>query len=227
VRTRLPRCLLPFLIAATNPVYARPFSLGIKGGVPLTDFFNSVSTGVPRSFFTSNTNRYIIGPTVELRLPAGLGIELDMLYRHFNYNLSTSVGKDYCCLTYLVTNSHTTGGSWEFPLLLKYRFSTRTIKPYMDAGATFDTLTGLTQTFVSTVVPSQQTSTTTTSHPSELKETTTKGFAIGVGADIHAAVLHIMPEIRYTRWGSGHFAIPELSPLSNRNQAEILVGITF
>jgi hypothetical protein len=52
-------------------------------------------------------------------------------------------------------------------------------------------------------VPSQQTSTTTTSNPSELKETNTKGFVIGVGADIRAAVLHIMPEITLYALGLG------------------------
>jgi len=40
-------------------------------------------------------------------------------------------------------------------------------------------------------------------------------------------VLHISPEIRYTRWGSSHFNIPNGSAISNQNQAEFLVGFTF
>jgi hypothetical protein len=54
---------------------------------------------------------------------------------------ASSISPGLPVVTDLVTNSRTTGGSGEFPLLLKYRFSTRTIKPYVDAGAIFDTLT--------------------------------------------------------------------------------------
>jgi len=100
------------------------------------------------------------------------------------------------------------------------------LKPFVDAGVAFDTLSGLKQT-VSTLSPIRQTTTTSTSNPAELKNSTTTGFVIGFGADIHAIVLHIAPEIRYTRWGSPHFNIPNGSALSNQNQAEFLVGITF
>jgi len=50
---------------------------------------------------------------------------------------------------------------------------------------------------------------------------------MGVGLDIHALVIHLSPEIRYTRWGTEHFKLPNGSFLSNQNQAEFLVGITF
>lgn len=232
VQTRLPQYLLLFLMVA-RPVGAGQLWLGIKGGLPLTNFFNSaspfnsVTTGLPGTSFSSSANRYTIGPTLELHLPAGLGIEMDALYRHFNYNLVGSVGKDYCCLVFLLVDSRTTGSSWEFPLLLKYRFATRIIKPYVIAGLAIDTLSGLASTTVSTIVPSQQTTTVTTSNPGELKETTTAGFVFGVGTDIHAIALHITPEIRYTRWGAAHFATPDGGLLSNPNQLEFLVGITF
>jgi hypothetical protein len=52
---------------------------------------------------------------------------------------------------------------------------------------------------------------------------------IGAGLDVHV-LLHIMPEIRYTRWGMDHFSgalAPAGSVNSNRNQAEFLLGITF
>jgi hypothetical protein len=225
--TRLPQVLLPLLITSTTPACAGLFSLGVKGGVPLTGFFNKgVSIGFGDAAFSSYTNPYIIGPTVEWRLPANLGIELNALYRHFNYNLSYTVGKDYCCLIYLVSSSPTTGGSWEFPLLLKYRLGRGIIKPYVSAGAAFDILSGVTQTIINTIVPDQRTITSRLSHPNELSNGTIEGFVAGVGADIHS-VMHIAPEIRYTRWGSAHFALPGSSQLSNRNQAEFLVGITF
>jgi len=52
------------------------------------------------------------------------------------------------------------------------------------------------------------------------------GFVIGAGIDVHALVIHISPEIRYTRWASPHFNLNGVIN-SNQNQAEFLVGITF
>lgn len=212
---------LLLVTVAAGSALAGPLSVGVKGGVPLTDFFSAVSSGNPGLLnFTSGTNRYIVGPTVQLNLPAGLAVEFDALYRHFNYNSTFN-------LVDVFTNNRTTGNAWEFPLLAKYRFPTPLVKPFVDAGVSFDRLSGLKSTIVSTVAPSRQTTTTTTSNPQELKNSTTTGFVIGFGVDIHAIVLHISPEIRYTRWGSTHFALPNGSALSNQNQAEFLVGFTF
>ena len=206
---------LSLLIASAG--VAGPVSFGIRGGVPLTDFFEDVNAG--NFTATSTTNRYIVGPTVELHLPAGFGLEVDALFRHLNYNSSFN-------LVDVFTNNRTTGNAWEFPLLAKYRLPAPLIKPFIKAGLAFDTLSGLKQTVVSTILPNRQT-TSTTSNPRELSNSTTEGFVIGFGADIKAIVLHISPEIRYTRWGSAHFQIPNGSALSNQNQAEFLVGFTF
>lgn len=47
------------------------------------------------------------------------------------------------------------------------------------------------------------------------------------GVDIHALILHLSPEIRYTRWSSQHFLATNGLLESNQNQAEVLLGITF
>ena len=206
--------------------WTQPISFGVKGGVPLTDFFNVAQNGTlesPSAFvkYSTTTNRYIVGPTAELRLPFGLGIEFDALYRHLNYQSSGN-------LVDVFQTGQTTGSNWEFPLLLKYRFPSKIVRPYVDGGVTFDTLTGLKQTLTNTFFPSGTTITTSTGSPSELQHSTTEGFALGAGLDIHI-LLHISPEIRYTRWGSAQFSVPNLASLfhSNQNQAEFLLGITF
>ena len=202
---------------AGSAMAAGPLSFGLRGGIPLTDFFDNINNG--NFVLHSSTNRYIVGPTLELRLPAGFGFEADALYRRFNYNSSFN-------LVDVFTNNRTTGNAWEFPLLVKYRLPTPLARPYIDAGVSFDTLSGIKQTVVNTIAPNRQI-TSSTDNPSELKESTTKGFVIGFGVDVHAAVVHISPEFRYTRWGSSHFALPGGSSLSNQNQAEFLLGITF
>jgi opacity protein-like surface antigen len=210
------RPLFLLLLGAVS-VCAQPFGFGVKGGVPVTDFLDTVQN--PENFHTS-TSRYIIGPTVELRLPFGFGVELDALYRHLNY---TSSGN----LVDVIVNSRTTGNAWEFPLLAKYRFPSKVVRPYVDAGIAWDTLQGLTQTVTNTLIPGGITHTTTSSNPAELHKNTTTGFVVGAGLDVHVLVIHISPEVRYTRWGAEHFLSPNGGLQSNQNQAEFLVGITF
>jgi Outer membrane protein beta-barrel domain len=224
------------LFAAAPLAVAQPFTFGVKGGVPLTDFLNATSSG-NLGYFTT-TNRYIVGPEAELHLPFGFGVEFDALYRHLNYtNFSNGVD--------VLVSSATTSSAWEFPLLAKYRFPGKVVRPYVAAGVVWDTLSGLTQTITQTIIPTSVSNKTTTSSPAELRNNTVTGFVAAVGIDIHLLVLHILPEIRYTRWGSQHFVTPvsavipggfgtvAVSPglpgtiQSNQNQAEFLVGFTF
>ncbi len=76
--------LVSLLLFTSAAAFSQPFSFGIKGGLPMTDFVDAVNG---QNFTASAyTNRYIIGPTAELRLPFGLGVEFDVLYRHFGYS---------------------------------------------------------------------------------------------------------------------------------------------
>jgi opacity protein-like surface antigen len=213
---------LLLLSLAAIPAFSQPFSFGVKAGVPLTDFVDAASGNTASGFldFATHTNRYIVGVTGELRLPFGLGVEVDALYRHFNYE-STSQSVN------VVTNANTTGNAFEFPIMGKYRFGTKVIHPFVDAGVAFDTLQGLKQAITSTVAGSTNSTNSSTSTPSQLQNTTTRGFVTGAGLDFHFLVIHIQPEIRYTRWGAQHFL--DVSGLlhSNQNQAEFLLGITF
>jgi len=220
-RTHFMRPLLLFLLGAA-PAFPQLISFGAKGGVPLTDFINAASGTNASGFidFATHTNRYIVGVTGEIHLPFGFGAEVDVLYRHFNYQSAEQVAN-------LVTNGSTTGNAFEFPILGKYRFGHKIVHPFVDAGVSWDTLQGLTQTVTSTLFGSSNSTTTSTSSPSQLAHSTTRGFVTGAGLDVHFLLLHIQPEIRYTRWGAQHFF--DLSGLlhSDQNQAEFLVGITF
>jgi opacity protein-like surface antigen len=210
-------CLLVLSAAA---MLAQPIGFGLKGGLPLNDFLDAAKN---QNFqFSSNTNRYIIGPSVELRLPHGLGIELDVLYRHFGYSSFSSTSG----ITTTVTDARTSGSAWEFPLVGKYKFKgVPFVKPYVEAGVSWDKLSGLTQAVTSTVASITKTS--STSSPTELNKDTTRGFVMGVGVEIKALVLHISPEIRFTRWGAKHFIDPGGLLNSNQNQGEFLLGIKF
>lgn len=196
---------LPLLLfAGAALAFSQPFSAGLKAGIPLTDFVNTVS-GVT----STTTNRYLVGPEVELRLPFGFGVEFDVLYRHFDY--TDIVGYVIPVSRVAPAAGTTTGhsGDWEFPLVAKYKFPTPVVRPYVEGGVAWDTLSG-----------SASTIGIATQH------TTVEGVVLGAGVDIHALVIHIAPELRFTRWTSQHFNIPNVLS-SNQNQAEFLVGITF
>jgi opacity protein-like surface antigen len=185
--------------------------------MPLNNFLDAAKS--QQFAFNSATNRYIVGPTAELHLPFGLGVEFDILYRRFNYNGSGS-------LAGVVTSSSTTSSDWEFPLLAKYRFPTKMVHPYVDAGVAWDTLSGLKQAIIRAAA-NVITGTTTTSNPAELNTTATRGFVMGAGLSVKVLVIHVSPEIRFTRWGAQHFIDPNGLLHSNVNQGEFLVGITF
>ena len=109
------KTLLAFILYSAA-LYAQPIGFGLKIGAPLNDAF--VNEGGKFSF-SHDTQRIVIGPTVELRLPFHLGVEADALYRRY-----------------------TIGGAvnhWEFPILAKYRFSVAPLlHPYVVAGPSFN-----------------------------------------------------------------------------------------
>jgi opacity protein-like surface antigen len=189
------------------PACCQVFSFGIRGGVPLTDFASTVQN---QNFtFNTTTGRYVIGPTAELRLPFGLGVEVDALYRHMSYTGSGLAGS--------IIGSSLNSGDWEFPVLGKYRFPGKIARPYVDAGVAFDKLMGVTQSVKQSVA---------SGNPVIVNKDSTVGFVVGAGLDLHF-VIHISPEIRFTRWGSQQFIDPTGLLHSNQNQAEVLLGITF
>ncbi len=65
-----------------------PITLGLKGGVPVTDMFSASNTSlfgnnqqIPGSNYSSHTPRYIMGVSGEFHLVRGLRLEVDGLYK--------------------------------------------------------------------------------------------------------------------------------------------------
>ena len=109
--------LLLAAIFSSSAAFAQ-FSVGVKAGVPLNDVYVNAGQGQFPRFGT--TDRYLIGPEVDLNLPFHLGVEADALFRRYKL-----------------------GGSgvneWDFPILLKYRFTAiPVLHPFVDAGPIFN-----------------------------------------------------------------------------------------
>lgn len=104
-------------------------AVGFRGGVPFGDAFKR-----DNRLNLTGRNRFLLGPTIELRLPAGLGVSFDVLYRRYLFE-EASGG---------VTTA-TGAAQWEFPLMVRYRFPGVVARPFVAGGPTFQTLTGVTK----------------------------------------------------------------------------------
>jgi opacity protein-like surface antigen len=201
--------LVALCLAVTTGAFAQSVSFGVRGGLPFTNFFSAVSN--PGETFESTSTQFILGPTVELHLPLGFGVEADALYRHFHYTASVTLVD--------VLTAASASDAWEFPLLLKYRLPGAFVRPYLDAGVAFDHWSG-TKQFSPLLNPNPTNSGTSGAN---------SGFVAGAGIELHLPFVRLSPEIRYTRWGTANISdLSNTSVLrSNPNQAEFLVGLTF
>ena len=116
-----------FVLIAAGCASAQPFGAGLKVGVPATDAFK-VFPDPTLGVFSGESHRYTVGPYVELRLPANMAVEVDALYRSYDFR-SAGVGAS--------------GTSWEFPVLLKHRFIAGPVRPYFDGGLSFSRLSDI------------------------------------------------------------------------------------
>ncbi len=171
--------LLLFFSAALN---AQHLSYGLKAGAPLTDVVQGSGN------VAASTTRLTIGPMLELRLPAGLAVEFDVLYKKFSATTGTAASQS--------------AGSWDFPIVGKYKMPGIIARPYAEAGFDYNSLSSI-ATF-------------------NLKNR--KGLILGAGIEISLPKIHIAPELRYTRYNQ-NVTLQTLIP--NANQAEVLIGISF
>ncbi|MGA2326284.1 MAG: hypothetical protein ABSH05_08340 [Bryobacteraceae bacterium] len=123
------RLVVLFLVAA-SAAFPQKLSFGLKAGHPFEDVFKSgVTVG---SVLSPASGRYTIGPTLELHLPHGTSVELDVLYRP-----AKCAGSSSSLL------SKITASEWRIPLLLKYRLRSGLVAPYVAAGPALRRFTGV------------------------------------------------------------------------------------
>ncbi len=188
--------------------YSQTISLGVVGGTGLTRGFNTSSShfdgigpnGEPYSTdFTSTSNKgWILGPKIRIGLSGRLSVGIEAVHRELQWTDTTvftppvDVGYGTILSRFAFTR---TSGSWEFPILLRYRAGGGRIHPFFEAGPSLrpaGTGTGL-------------------SH---------YGMTAGGGVEWQVGGFRISPGIRYTRWARlGHWQGVRL------NQAEFVVGV--
>lgn len=190
-----------FLFLAANSFAAGPFLIGVRGGVPLNDIVDTVNDN---GNFSSATRRYVIGPTLGVKLPIGLSVEGDALYQRLSIDFASNGGNS--------TVVSASANSWTFPVMLKWT-APGPVAPFIGAGVSVRHLSDFGNVGDFLTGTDYQNST---------------GFVVGGGICLKAGPVRITPEIRWTRYGEANFgsAAQDFYKV-NRNQAQILVGLTF
>ncbi len=216
-RSCIPRYLRQTVLQITAltvlafPAVGQDLSFGVKAGVLVTDPFVLSSSQSSLNNYSFTTQRYTVGPTVELGLPYKLFFEADALYKHLNY-----VSHPFGFNTFQAT---TRANSWEFPVLVKRYLLGETIRPFGDVGVSFRHVGGSTTFSNGTFQATQE--------PPELGRSWSTGFVAGGGVDLAYGPVHVSPEVRYTRWTKENFTSSNGVLGSNLNSVDILIGLTF
>ena len=182
-------------------------TVGVKGGMELAPTTND----------TNQSKRYVVGPSVEVRLPARFAIEADALYQRVGSGSSFLFRTPEGTVSY---SNRERGNSWEFPVLGKYYFRSRVSnwQPFVATGYALRTIDIHANTV--TMFPADS---------SERNQTfdNRHGTGLGVGAvgaagvRLNAGRIALAPEIRYTRWSDN------ANNSRRSNSAKFLLGITF
>jgi opacity protein-like surface antigen len=227
----------PFLLLLIAAIgFAQSFRFGVEGGIPLTSAF-VVGTPAPpvgpffcgTPAYSPGTRRYTVGATAELGLPFHLGIRADLLYKRQGFDSAAS-GCLPASIGYTKIIDATTANSWEIPLLAKYSLGKLgPLRPYVEGGVTFRALQGVQQQKSEYICLASCTlfDSTQTGNPAELSHKFTNGITAGAGLEFRHLLAGVFGEIRYTRWTADAFSAPDGGLNSTRNQADLLVGVTF
>jgi hypothetical protein len=197
---------------------AQLVSLGVKGGIRFTD----ASSGQDES------RPYVVGPSIEFRLPANFAVEIDALYQRlgnttqFNFfNGTISPGSNGAFPNPVSAIYRLRANSWEFPVLGKYYLRPRTAawRPFIGTGWALRT-SGIHNNGSVTATDSSGAITTSTFHD-HYKSGVDVGAVFAAGVSYRVGRVAFVPEARYTRWGGSD------SNFNRKNEAGVLLGITF
>ena len=204
-------------ITTTQVASAQLVSFGVKGGVP---FLQSNQGG-------DESPRYIVGPSIEFRLPAGFAIEVDALYRRVGstsrFGFSGNITIIPTPTTPYVTSfiERMRGNYWELPVLGKYYFRPRTAAWQPFVGTGWALRMGNSRQDISQTVMDSSGNSHVESFRLHSRYDVGVGAVFAAGVRFHAGRVAVVPEMRYTYWGRA------VQNTLRNNEAGLLLGISF
>ena len=210
--------LYVFVTITINQVAsAQLVSFGAKGGVPFLDQNQGGDESRP----------YIVGPSVEFRLPAGFAVEMDALYRRVGTTSAFGFSSNTIFIPPLTPPyvssfvNRQRGNYWQFPVLGKYYFRPRSTawQPFIGTGWALRIVSShdkINQTVVTADGNSQA-----SSFKNDFRSEVGVGATFAAGVRFRVGRIAVIPEIRYTYWGHA------IENSLRNNEAAGLVGISF
>lgn len=197
------------LFTAIVPAIAQRVSVGVKGGL-------STFRTTPGN---DESKPYIIGPSVEVGLPAGFAVEADALYQRLGSSQAFygTIGQQTFSYTY-----RERAKSWEFSLLGKkyFRSQLALLQPYIGTGFSFRTISTHVDTTSSVTSGQDLALTSSASHRTDRLPLNT-GVVAAAGLRVNTGLISLLPEFRYTRWGASSETV------TRKNAGRFLLGINF
>ncbi len=209
--------MLPFALAVLPALAADAVSVGVKAGIPVTDIVRTAGQIGGRPF-KADVRRFTVGPVVNIRLPKGFGLEAGAMYKRFDQQAGQIqiTGGPTTPLQMENLPYSATGQSWEFPVLGQYRAGRGTVRPYLEAGVSFNSLRDVFAPFRLSITSPQ----TATFRPGGSSESRT-GFVAGAGLEFKLPFARLSPGVRFTRYGATREWLPSAA------STDFLLGFTF
>ncbi len=215
-----------------------PVSIGFRVGIVvgnLADGANTIETDIDvepfrttEVFAESMSSHVGWGPVIQLNFTKRIALNVDLLHRGVGYDVTTTVTDEATDVedAQFVSERFETGSAkfWDLTLLPRYRFGeSGKPRPYVTAGFALRSLSkerGGVQT------TDEEGNIETADLDVQPANSVLKGAVFGAGVQIQDDVgFKLELEFRYTRWFRRTFDTDFVR--SRRNQAEILVGLTF
>ncbi len=212
------------------PAFSQGFSVGVKAGVPITEYFSAgfrsqapFNSGIQ---YSSATRRYTLGIAAEWRSAHRIGIEADLEYKRAGYihngsDMFPPLSGLFGTSVYAVR-----GSSWDIPILMKYRFR-QPMGLFVSGGSTFRHLGPVRAQgtrVLTDILGHTNTVNIDTSQPEELTSRNFWGATVGAGFEFGESWLHFLPELRYTRWIS-NIDTTDGALRFEPNQVELFLGL--
>ena len=176
------------------------------------------------NLYSDDSRRYIVGPSVEVRLPRGFAVEADALYQRVGTYLTgasvlSGTGLEPVDPYVASSSSRAVGNVWQFPVIGKYYFNRSSrFQPFVGLGPELRTAGWRTDT--SSVLVSGPSAIPVTSASSSESRSNTGGAVAVVGMRSQVGRLKLSPQFRFTRWSREQGWL-------RTNEAGLTLGIHF
>lgn len=223
-----------FLLVATATIWAQDeprVLVGIKGGTNLNNtytetYFSRFSRDPqPQDGAFGGAARdkgYLVGPSVEVRLPWRFSVEANALYSRLNYE-SYSLFRRPDDVTVEAAGANSVN-RWDLPFLLKYRLPrVFTIQPFVSSGGSFSFRHHERSDFRQVTYRPEEVTTFQGTNTVANPRLFGKAFIAAAGVEWQTGPVRLAPEFRYVRQERQSLGSASIG----RDQVQFLVGISF